>query len=162
MEEPMNLPLRFFAAMDRMRRAWGEVTPCPELSKSQFSTLLTLRHGGRKPVNRETRAPFTPMTLSELAGAMGQSMPAVSQRITRLEEAGYVERRQDEKDKRTTWIRLTPRGLALLESARQEMMDRMNQLVSQLGEEDLETLFRLLDKLAASLEATAAGPLHTP
>ena len=71
MEDPMVLPLRFFAAMDRMRRAWGEVTPCPELSKSQFSTLLTLRHGGREPVNREKRAPFTPTTLAELAGGGG-------------------------------------------------------------------------------------------
>lgn len=158
MEEPMALPLRFFAAMDRVRRAWGEVTPCPELSKSQYSTLLTLRHGGRKLVDRQSREPFTPMTLSGLASAMEQSMPAVSQRITRLEALGYVERKQDEKDKRTTWIRLTPQGLALLESARQQMIRRMDGLAQRLGEEELDTLFRVLDKLAAALEQDGAAP----
>ena len=38
----------------------------------------------------------------------------------------------------------------------------MNELVRQLGEEELETLFRLLDKLAAALEAGAAAPRQGP
>lgn len=146
---------RFFGAMDRVRRAWGEVVPCPQLSKSQFGTLLTLCLGGKPGQhmkNWEGRDPYTPMTLSELAAIMEQSMPAVSQRITRLEGMGYVERKQDEKDKRTTWIRVTPLGLELLEGARQSVVRRMKTLMEALGEEDAETVFRILDKLATALE----------
>ena len=144
-----NRAMRMFKAMDRMRKAWGSLAPS-QISKSQMGTLLTLRHGGTDPMKETDRDPFEPMTLSELAAVMGQSMPAVSQRISKLEQMGYVQRIPD--DKRTTWIRLTESGVDLMERACQGMVKRLDTIMNQLGEEDTETMFRVLDKLAEIME----------
>ena len=95
MEEKQLRSMQLFRLMDRMRRAWTVFTPKPEISKSQFGTLLALRHGGKRPCEDKecrNRDPFEPMTLSELAKIMNQSMPALSQRISKLEGMGYVQR----------------------------------------------------------------------
>ena len=47
MEEKQLRSMQLFRLMDRMRRAWTVFTPKPEISKSQFGTLLALRHGGK-------------------------------------------------------------------------------------------------------------------
>lgn len=146
-----NRAMRMFKAMDRMRKAWGSLAPS-QISKSQMGTLLTLRHGGTDPMKETDRDPFEQMTLSELAAVMGQSMPAVSQRISKLEQMGYVQRIPDEKDKRTTWIRLTESGVDLMERACQGMVKRLDTIMNQLGEEDTDTMFRVLDKLAEIME----------
>ena len=95
MEEKQLRSMQLFRLMDRMRRSWTVFTPKPEISKSQFGTLLALRHGGKRPCEDKecrNRDPFEPMTLSELAKIMNQSMPALSQRISKLEGMGYVQR----------------------------------------------------------------------
>lgn len=145
--------MKLFRLMDRTRRAWADFTPKPEVSKSQFGTLLALRHGGKCPSERKgERDPFEPMTLSVLAGIMEQSMPAVSQRISKLEAAGYVSRTPDEKDKRTIWIQLTPSGVELLQSSYQDMVREIGSILEKMGQEDSETLIRVLEKLAGVIE----------
>ena len=147
--------MQLFRLMDRMRRAWTVFTPKPEISKSQFGTLLALRHGGKRPCEDKecrNRDPFEPMTLSELAKIMNQSMPALSQRISKLEGMGYVQRMPDQKDRRTTWIRLTPSGSQLLSSSFENLVSKMNYIMEQLGEEDTRLTFRVLEQLAQILE----------
>ena len=75
--------MRMFQIMDRLRRAWSEFHPSTDLNKSQLGTLLILRHGTEKPCAPAQQAQHKPMTMSELAARMGQSMPAVSQRISK-------------------------------------------------------------------------------
>ena len=62
MEEKQLRSMQLFRVMDRMRRAWTVFTPKPEISKSQFGTLLALRHGGKDPVR--TRSAETVTRLS--------------------------------------------------------------------------------------------------
>lgn len=147
--------MQLFRLMDRTRRAWAEFTPKPEVSKSQFGTLLALRHGRKcGSEKKEEHDPFEPMTLSVLAAIMGQSMPAVSQRISKLEAAGYVSRTPDDKDKRTVWIQLTPSGMELLQSSYQNLVSKMGDIMEKMGQEDSQTLIRVLDKLADIIEET--------
>ena len=49
MEWEMTQGVRLFRLIDRMRRAWTAITPCAELSKSQFGTLMALAHLGGGP-----------------------------------------------------------------------------------------------------------------
>lgn len=145
--------MQLFRLMDRTRRAWAEFTPKPEVSKSQFGTLLALRHGRKRGSEKQgEHDPFEPMTLSVLAAIMEQSMPAVSQRISKLEAAGYVSRTPDEKDKRTIWIQLTPSGMELLQSSYQNMVSKIGDIMEKMGPDDSETLIRVLDKLAGIIE----------
>ena len=111
MEQEQSRSMRMFQIMDRLRRAWSEFHPSTDLNKSQLGTLLILRHGTEKPCAPAQQTQHKPMTMSELAARMGQSMPAVSQRISKLEAMGYVRRQSDPRDRRTTWIHLTDAGI---------------------------------------------------
>ncbi len=152
MWEPKHA-IRMFQLMDRMRRAWLEFTPRSELNKSQLVTLLTLRHGTSDPSKPACKKPSDPMTLSTLATCMGQSMPAISQRINKLEAMGYVQREPDQKDRRTTWIHLTPSGEEVLVQAFSELMGRIEWILERMGESDTEQVFRLLEKLSDVMES---------
>ena len=147
-----------FRLMDRVRKAWKGVVPCSQLSKSQFGTLMILACGGKEPDAHPGRDPFTPMTLSELAGIMGHSLPALSQRITLLEGMGYVERLPNPADRRVTGLRVTPEGLQLLQTARNDFVRKLNFVMEQLGPEGSADLIHTLDRLAQTLEAIPAGP----
>lgn len=146
-----NRAMRMFKAMDRMRKAWGSLAPIADQQIPDGNSAYP-PSWGTDPMKETDRDPFEPMTLSELAAVMGQSMPAVSQRISKLEQMGYVQRIPDEKDKRTTWIRLTESGVDLMERACQGMVKRLDTIMNQLGEEDTETMFRVLDRLAEIME----------
>lgn len=63
-----------------------------------------------------------------------------------------MQRMPDQKDRRTTWIRLTPAGSQLLDSSFQNLVSKMNFIMEQLGEEDTRLTFRVLEQLAQILE----------
>ena len=88
--------LELLREMDLLRRTWKLAIPNTGINKSEFFTLYTLRCPNGQALSWGEDCPKepAPMTLSTLAKAMKQSMPAVSQRITKLEELGYVRREQ--------------------------------------------------------------------
>ena len=47
---------------------------------------------------------------------------------------------------------MTESGVDLMERACQGMVKRLDTIMNQLGEEDTETMFRVLDKLAEIME----------
>lgn len=149
MENPeTKQTLELLAAMDRWRRAWKNANLGTALNKSQFFTLMTLQNKGNErfvPDRCNWQDPFEPMTLSELAKAMNQTMPAVSQRIRKLEEMGYVERTQDETDRRTVWIRLTEHGQDLLKETCHKMFDRLNRVLQRINENEQQDVQQMID-----------------
>lgn len=155
MNNELSRSMQMFRVMDRMRRAWMEITPMQEMSKSQFNTLMMLRHGVAEHHQGEEQKLCEPMTLSELSSKLGQSMPAVSQRISKLESMGYVQRSPDLKDKRTTWICLTDAGEKLLQNSCHLMAQKLESIMEQMGQEDTQTMFRVLEKLAGIMEQSA-------
>ena len=137
MEQEQSRSMRMFQIMDRLRRAWSEFHPSTDLNKSQLGTLLILRHGTAKPCAPAQQTQHKPMTMSELAARMGQSMPAVSQRISKLEAMGYVRRQSDPRDRRTTWIHLTDAGIEQLEqkvAAHNSLVERTYKLEGRMTE----------------------------
>ena len=117
MEWEMTQGVRLFRLIDRMRRAWTAITPCAELSKSQFGTLMALAHLGGGPGTDGTPPQAQGLRLTQLAHVMHQSPPALSQRIAVLEAMGYVQRTEDAQDRRVTRVCLTQQGHALLKQA---------------------------------------------
>lgn len=124
--------------MDRLRRTWKLAIPNTGINKSEFFTLYTLRcpHEQAMSCGKGCSQEPAPMTLSTLAKAMKQSMPAVSQRITKLEELGYVQRVPDEHDRRTVWIHLTQAGNELLETTGSEMLGKLERVLQRLDSQD--------------------------
>lgn len=143
--------------MNRLRRAWKLAIPNTGINKSEFFTLHTLCHPNGPTLACPPRGGDVPapMTLSTLAKAMNQSMPAVSQRISKLEELGYVKRVPDAHDRRTVWIHLTDSGTALLHSTGEEMLGKLEHVLARLDAQDgvrVQQLIQAFHCLALAVE----------
>ena len=146
-------------AMDHARRAWRNADTGTDINKSQFFTLMVLRNKGRGgPDNPgyEPEDPYSPLTLSELAEKMRQTMPAVSQRITKLQNMGYVKRVPDENDRRTVWICLTEKGNDVLKETSRIMFNRMAQIMVIMEERRPQSVEKLIDGCNSLADAVNA------
>ncbi|MGB1587063.1 MAG: MarR family winged helix-turn-helix transcriptional regulator [Thermoplasmatota archaeon] len=88
-----------------------------------------------------------PLPQHRLAEVLGLSKGAVSQSVTRLVEAGLLERRRDTQDGRVQWVHPTPQ----LHAMRQEMEGRMTDLFADLfadwSDADAARFIGLLDQM---------------
>ena len=129
-----NNAAELFRLMDRVRKAWQSVTPCEHLSKSQFGTLMAIAHHGRMPGQSCTPSQeHGALTLTALAGAMHQSLPALSQRVSALEAQGYVERVPAPADRRVIGVCVTPEGRTVMEVAYRRFGSILSQSIDYLG-----------------------------
>jgi DNA-binding MarR family transcriptional regulator len=90
-----------------------------------------------------SEAPGRTLRMSELAGVRNSSRSRLSHAVARLEEAGWVRRRDCPTDKRGSFAMLTDEGYAALEAAapghvtevRERLFDQLTpEQVEQLGE----------------------------
>lgn len=88
MEWEITQGVRLFRLIDRMRRAWTTITPCAELSKSQFGTLMALAYLGGRPGTDGTPPAGTGPAADTAAHVMHQSPPALTSGIAVLEGNG--------------------------------------------------------------------------
>lgn len=156
MDLPKNQNAELFRVMYRIGRAWCCITPCKELSKSQFATLLLILHHSKPDNDQDKNTTTGYITLTALAAEMHQSLPALSQRIRVLESMHYVERVPEPADRRVTGLRLTQDGFEVVERAKQKLDLFLTQALEQLGQDDTEKLIELLIQLAAAFEEKTA------
>lgn len=100
----------------------------------------------------------------DLAVATGVAPSVVSRALARLEEDGLVLRRRDEGDARACHISLTDEGRAQLAAIQDEYAVLLDDALSELSEEDLSRLPRLLTLLEHALRRAgerAPAPRHT-
>ena len=93
-----------------------------ELSHSQLQTLAVLRSGGQAlPIHR-------------LAELLGISVAAAGRGVDKLVRLGFVDRREDELDRRIKRVSLTDAGRQLLAANLEAVNDRIRQFVARLPE----------------------------
>ena len=105
------------------------------LAEGDFDVLATLRRAG---------APYE-RTAGELAEWTMITTGGMTKRLDRLESAGLVTRRADEKDSRSRVIALTARGREVIDAAFADHVAnerRLLDLVPELDREPLETVLR--------------------
>ncbi len=96
------------------------------------------------------------MTLSQLSGRMMVSNGNLTALVERLAEAGHVERRPAENDRRAVIVRLTPDGDRAFAAMAARHEDWIADLLEGLSEEEVEELMTLLAKLKASTREAIA------
>ncbi|MCR6711615.1 MAG: MarR family transcriptional regulator [Demequina sp.] len=115
---------------ERMRAATG-------LSRFQFMLLETLAND-----------PGGQVQLADVARAADSSLSRLSHAITRLEEAGLVERRACESDRRASWAVLTPAGSKAVADARDAHAAVMREvLLDRIPEDHHEAAISFLTSL---------------
>jgi DNA-binding MarR family transcriptional regulator len=78
-----------------------------------------------------------PMTAGQLAEGSGLTSGAVTFLLDRLEEAGMVQRRRDDEDRRRVWVELTPGALGKLQRTQAPIQAEMRELAQRFKAEEL-------------------------
>src|SRR3954470_7938312 len=110
-----------------------------ELSPSQGTALATIAAHG-------------PLTPSELATRERIQRPTATRVLARLEEAGWVERAVDPADRRSSLVRATAAGDALLEELRERKDMYLARRLDGLEAEELAVLARATEILERVLD----------
>jgi DNA-binding MarR family transcriptional regulator len=131
----IRLRLTIARTARRLRQEAGS-----ELSPSLGSALASIDRYG-------------PITPSELAARERVRRPTITRVLGRLEDAGLVERAADPADRRSSLVRPTPSGRALLEEQHTRKDAFLAARLASLGPEDRATLDRATGILERLLEA---------
>lgn len=92
------------------------------------------------------------LTIGQVAEATGVAVATASVSIKRMEKAGFVERRADEKDARLTKLYLTERGKAAPENIRIKMDNQEQHITKGLSREEIMQLSDLLDTVLKNIK----------
>lgn len=95
-------------------------------------------------------------SLKDIVERMDIRPSSAGELVSKLEQSGWVERRENPTDKRVVNVFLTEAGRAEAERNAEERVDR--DLFSGLEEQEQEQLSRLMEKLIASLRARFDQP----
>jgi DNA-binding MarR family transcriptional regulator len=97
----------------------------------------------------ESDGPTTLVALSRRLMVTKQNMTGM---VARLEQLGLAERGDDPNDLRSSRVQLTRRGRALLEKVRPAYDQWLTSLGRDVGERELASLSRTVERLIAHLE----------
>jgi len=111
-----------------------------DLTMAQLRALVMLRRWGRQSGR-------------ELAGRLHVTPGTLVPLVDRLEEQGYIRRVPDVVDRRTTWLELTPKAERLFQRLWGMGAARLAGAIGKLIPRDRTELVRLLNQVAAHLEA---------
>jgi DNA-binding MarR family transcriptional regulator len=136
--------------------------------RGQHGPHLMALHGEAHPLGRRHVAVLThvaaegPVAVSDVAAALGLSLPAVSMLTRELEDAGLVERREDPADRRRTVVAVEPstgRAVGKWLRARDEPLERA---LASLDEAERAAFLKGLRALADALvEESPCDPLRS-
>jgi DNA-binding MarR family transcriptional regulator len=125
------------------------------IDKGLRETCLHVEANQYQILGMLTRRNFT---VSELAQKQKVSLPSMSKTVNALVERGWVERIDVPGDRRVVQLRISEPGRGALAGAHDEMVERVAQTLSQLRDDERETLSDGLDVLHVAF----GGPLIRP
>ncbi|ADZ69720.1 MarR family winged helix-turn-helix transcriptional regulator [Polymorphum gilvum] len=98
-----------------------------------------------------------PMSIGDLAQALGQSQPGITRMVGKMKAAGLVETRTDATDRRVSTVRLTTRGEALTTHLKEVLWPAVEAAVADACEGLSGTLLEQLDQLEDRLAEKPLG-----
>lgn len=93
--------------------------------------------------------------MSDLASYINTSFSSATQIVDRMVHAGFVDRVQDEKDRRVVLLTITENGRAQLKELKRAKRERMKKLFKNVSHEEIKELIRIQEKMVASLKDNA-------
>ena len=129
-----HINILFTAAWLSQRSA--EALKCLNISWQQFNILRILRGMGEEPA-----------TVKLLTDRMIDKMSNASRLVDKLEKKELVERKICPEDRRRVDIRITSKGLDLLQIASEKMEFQLEEGMSSITREEAAELNRILNKM---------------
>jgi len=125
--------------LDRERRG---AFAAHELEQWSFDVLAALRRAG---------APYE-LTPGSLLRRTLVSSGAMTNRLDRLEDAGFVRRGPDPEDRRGVLVRLTPAGKRRVDACLSDLVGRERQLLTPLPRAEQQQLADLLRRMLVGFD----------
>ena len=123
------------AARRMNREAEARLKAEAKVSSAQAAMLFLLsRRGDRR--------------MSDIGELLQLGAPAVTGLVSRMETLGLVEKKASATDRRSAVVSLTEKGAAMSDRADEVLRALNAELEARLGEEDSDTLHRVLTNLA--------------
>ena len=104
------------------------------LNLGEFDVLATLRRNNRE------------LTPTELMASLMLSSGAMTNRLDRLEKAGWITRQHSAEDRRSVRVSLTAEGRALIDDLMPEHLDGQDSILAALSPDEQDQLALLLKK----------------
>lgn len=98
------------------------------------------------------------MTQTALAADLDLTKVAIGGLIDRMEQAGFVERRADERDARTRRVFLTRAGQKLVATIRENVDAVETEILAPVTEDELDSAAAVLVRIKSRLLELAGGP----
>jgi DNA-binding MarR family transcriptional regulator len=140
--ERRRLPLLLRRAWYGLNQAFRRRIAHLGITPDQFTVLRTLlEHAGA--------------TQRQLTGLISSDPNTVASLLERMEQAGLLERRSHETDRRANRLHALPLGKRKYQQAREIAIKLQSEALSVLPESDRETFLAHLDRVAATCSAAA-------
>jgi len=141
---PIDRALAGFAQIAELMSAMRTPEfPDPHVTMAQMRVLMVLSAVG------EAR-------MSDLAHQLGISPSTLSSLVDRLVEAGFANRRDDARDRRSVLVSLAPAGSELLDQFNQLGADALRSLLEQLTDKDVSIVSNAIELLVAAARRLSA------
>lgn len=134
------------ALMSYRRRAFCDQPLTREVSLPQLHVLMRLQESG-------------PTMVSELAHALGTSIPSASSIVDRMEEHGLVDRVRNEIDRRVVHVAISERGRAVVEEFGGPKRVQLQRLLSTMSTHELHDVIRGAEAVYNGLERLRTAPV---
>ena len=131
-----ELALRFAGDLEQVFGLFRSLAQPSELSITAGATLATLERNG-------------PARLTALAAREGVTQPAMTQLVSRLQDAGLVNREVDPADGRVVQVSITDEGKATLARRRAKRAEGLIGVLARLSSEHRAALVAALPALDA-------------
>lgn len=108
--------------------------------------------GAQAPLDEQPARVFV-LTPKEIARVAMISPSGLTNRLTRLENMGHIERQMDPTDRRSSLVRLTSNGAKTADVAIERLSGEMNAVFHGLNKRDLEAFTRVIEALLGKVES---------
>jgi DNA-binding MarR family transcriptional regulator len=120
-------------------------------TKSESSSINMAEYVLMKAVSKSTNGN---VCLADIREYLAVTKAAVSQILSSLEKRKFLIRNIDKNDRRNLIVILTPAGKDALQQKDAKVNNRLDELVSDMGEDDTRTLIRLITKMNNAITAS--------
>jgi DNA-binding MarR family transcriptional regulator len=92
------------------------------------------------------------ITLTKISHILSKDKTTISRTLRTLEKKGFIQKNDNSKDKRVSFIELTKRGEEVLSDTEEITNSFRNALLSEMDNDEAQKLFELLDKVTLGLK----------
>jgi DNA-binding MarR family transcriptional regulator len=138
MDNRTLLAQEFMNTLLQIRKIVFHNNPNQKLRQSEFMLLFNLS----TCLENESMG----MKVSDLSNKIGVTPAAVTHMINSLEKEEYVERMNDQRDRRIVLVRTTQKGNELIKDMTEIVFENMKDLIGFLGDDDTKEFIRILSK----------------